>query len=108
MSEERIADIVWRFGNAATQGKKPLRIELFRAEQWRPGWRPHKRNMHPHPPLSDREYWQQYYRLRVDGRWLRMSGYKYVFYTLEQAVTLAEKKYREGTKWERWTGLPLQ
>jgi hypothetical protein len=95
MSEERIADVVWRFGNAATQGKKSLRIELFKAEQFRPGWRPHKRNMHPHPPLRDREFWKEHYRLRVDGRWLQLTGYKYSFYTLEQAVNLAERLYRE-------------
>lgn len=90
-----MADMVWRWGNAATQGKKPLRIELFRAEQWRPGYRPHRKTMYPHPPLRNREYWQQYYRLRVDGRWHGKAGYKYRFYTLEQAVKLAERLYLE-------------
>ncbi len=83
-------DLVWRWGNAATQGKKPLRIELYKAEQWRHSWNPHKRTMHPHPPLRTREYWSQYYRLRVDGRWFGRSNYKYTFFTLEQAVKLAE------------------
>ena len=95
MSEERIADAVFRFGNAATQGKKTLKIELFRAEQFRPGWRPYKRTMHPHPPLRNREYWHQYYRLRVDGRWLQLSGYKYSFYTLEEAVLLGDRLFKE-------------
>ena len=94
MSELRIADMVWRWGNAAIQGKKSLRIELFQAEQWRHNWNPHKRTMHPHPPLRTREYWQQYYRLRVDGRWFSRKGYKYNFYTLEQAVKLAERIYK--------------
>lgn len=88
-------DIVWRWGNAATHGKKPLRIELFAAEQFKGNWIPHKRTMHPHPPLRTREYWSEYYRLRVDGRWLGHKGYKYSFYTLEQAVKLAERLYRE-------------
>ncbi|MDR2551407.1 MAG: hypothetical protein LBD10_14540 [Desulfobulbus sp.] len=95
MSEIRMPDIVWRWGNAATQGKKPLKIELYQAEQWRHNWDPHKRTMHPHPPLRNREYWNQYYRLRVDGRWQGRKGYKYCFYTLEQAVVLAERMYRE-------------
>lgn len=97
MSEERISDIVWRWGNAAKQGKKSLRIELYRAEQWRFNWKPHRRTMHPHPPLGTREYWQQYYRLRVDGRWQGKPGYKYSFYTLEQAVQLAKRIYEERT-----------
>jgi hypothetical protein len=95
MSEIRMPDIVLRWGNAAIQGKKPLRIELFLAEQWRGNWNPYKRTMHPHPPLRTREYWQQYYRLRVDGRWLGLKGYKYSFYTLEQALKLAERLHRD-------------
>jgi len=96
MSEERIADIVLRFGNAARHGKKPLKIELYRAEQWKRSWSPFKKTMHPHPPPHDQgEYWQQYYRMRVDGRWWRMSKYKYAFFTLEQAVVLADGLYKE-------------
>lgn len=96
MSEIRIADIVWRWGNAATQGKKPLKIELFSAEQFRHSWNPTGRTMFPHPPLRNREYWKQYYRLRVDGRWHGKKGYKYAFFTLEQAVALADRLYRRA------------
>jgi len=95
MSEKRIPDIVWRFGNAATQGKKPVRIELFRAEQWRWGWRPWKLNIFPPPPLRDPAYWGQYYRLRIDGIWHGKNGYRYCFLTLEQAVRLGDHLYRE-------------
>lgn len=95
MSEERIPDAVWRFGNAAIQGKKPLRIDLFRAEQWKHSWSPYRKTMFPHPPLRNREYWQQYYRLRVDGRWHGKPGYKFTFYTLVQAVELADRLYKE-------------
>jgi len=95
MSEERIADMVWRWENAATQGKKPLRIELYRAEQWRTNWSPYRKTMHPHPPLRDRSYWQQYYRLRVDGKWHGESKFKYTFYTLEQAARLADFLHRQ-------------
>lgn len=52
--------------------------------------------MHPHPPLRDREYWQQYYRLRVDGRWHGRKGYKYAFFTLEQAVAIADRLFARG------------
>ena len=97
MSELRAPDIVWRWGNAAMQGKKPLRIELFRAEQWRRNWSPFRKTMHPHPPLRNREYWQEYFRLRVDGRWHGRTGYKYGFYTLEQAVRIAQRLYEERT-----------
>jgi hypothetical protein len=97
MSELRIPDIVWRWGNAATEGKKPLRIELFRAEQWQPNWTPYRKTMHPHPPLLNREYWQKYFRLRVDGRWHGQRGYKYSFFTLEQALKIAEQMHGEQT-----------
>jgi len=96
MSEMRIPDIVWRWGNAAIQGKKSLKIELFVAEQFRCNWNPYSRSMFPHPPLRKREYWQQYYRLRVDGRWLSICGCKYHFFTLEQAVALADQLYKRG------------
>ncbi len=96
MSEMRIADIVWRWGNAATQGKKTLKIELFLAEQFRCNWNPFKRTMHPRPPLRTREYWQQYYRLRVDGRWLSLNACRYHFFTLEQAVAIADQLYKRG------------
>jgi len=95
MSEIRIPDIVWRWGNAAAQGKKSLRIELYSAEQWRRNWNPYRKTMHPHPLLRTREYWNQYYRLRVDGRWLGKAGYKYTFFTLVQAVELAGRLLAE-------------
>jgi len=82
MSEIRMADIVMKWRIAKNEGKKPLKIEFFRAEQWRRNWNPYRRTMTPRPPLRDREYWQQYYRLRVDGRWLGKTGFKYTFYTL--------------------------
>jgi len=91
MSEERIADAVFQFRIAAKQGKKTLKIELYRAEQWQRNWSPYRKTMHPRPPLRDRAYWQQYYRLRVDGRWYGKAGYKYTFFTLVQAVELADR-----------------
>ncbi|WP_157470286.1 hypothetical protein [Desulfobulbus elongatus] len=98
MSEMRVADIVWKYRNAAREGKKTLKIELYRAEQWRCNWNPYRKTMTPRPPLRDREYWHQYYRLRVDGRWLGRPGFKYAFYTLEQAVAIGEKLSREGNR----------
>ncbi|MGD9949885.1 MAG: hypothetical protein AB7U29_15600 [Desulfobulbus sp.] len=95
MSEIRMPDIVWRWGNAATEGKKPLRIELFRAELWKSSWNPFKKTMHPHPPLGSREYWQKYFRLRVDGRWHGQDGYKFSFFILEQALRIAEQLHGE-------------
>ena len=90
MSEERVADAVIKFSNALKQGKKPLKIELFLAEQWRSNWNPYRKTMHPHPPLRNREpFWQDYYRLRVDGRWHRTAKHKYCFYTLEEAIRMA-------------------
>lgn len=96
MSEIRAADIVLRFGNAAIHGKKSLRIELFSAEQFRNKWNPFKRTMYPHPPLRNQEFWQQYYRMRIDGRWIgrNKKGYKYGFYTLEEALQLAQKLFK--------------
>lgn len=96
MSEERIRDALFLFGSAATQGKKPLKIELYKADQWKRSWRPHKKTMFPRPPLQSREYWQQYYRLRVDGRWYGINGFKYSFFTLEEAVKLAERLFITG------------
>lgn len=85
-------DIVWIWKNASVQGKKPLRIELYLAHQWRHNWNPHKRTIHPHPPFHDRDYWTKYYRMRVNGRWRRgHKCYKYSFYTLEEALMLVDK-----------------
>jgi len=81
-------------GGATTQGKKLLKIELFSAEQFRCNWNPYSRKMSPHPQLRNREYWQQYYRLRVDGRGLTLNAYKYYFFPLEQAVEIAGKIYK--------------
>ena len=55
MSEERVADAVVKFGNASKQGKKPVKIELFCAGQWRHTWNPYKRDMQPRPPLHNQE-----------------------------------------------------
>jgi len=96
MSEIWLPDIVWRCGNATTQGKKLLKIELFSAEQFRCDWNPYSRKRYPHPQLRNREYWQQYYRLRVDGRWFTLNAYKYYFFPPEQAVEIADKMYKRG------------
>lgn len=96
MSELRMADIVWKWRNAAREGKKPLKIELYKAEQWRRNWNPYQRTMTPRPPLQSREYWDQYYRLRVDGRWLAKPGFKYAFYTLAEAIDIGEQLSKKG------------
>lgn len=101
MSELRMADIVMKWRFAAKEGKKPLKIELYKAEQWRRNWSPYRKTMTPSPPLRDREYWQQYYRLRVDGRWLGKTGFKYAFYTLAEAVVLGEQLSKGGCDDER-------
>ena len=92
MSEERIADAVIKFVNASKHGKKSIKIELFCAGQWRHTWNPYKRDMQPRPPLRNREeFWENHYRLRVDGRWHRTARHKYCFYTLEQAIRMAAR-----------------
>ncbi|HHL33133.1 MAG TPA: hypothetical protein ENJ30_02070 [Desulfobulbaceae bacterium] len=91
MSEVRTPDAIWRFRIAGEDGKKTLKIELFRAGQWRRSWRPYKRNMYPRPPIRKPEYWHTRYRLRIDGRWFGKEGFKYRFLTIEQATRLVSR-----------------
>lgn len=99
MSEERTPDAIWHFRNASENGKKTLKIELFGAAKWKHNWNPSTRNMYPRPPsiLSAREeYWEKYYRLRVGGRWYRNSKSKFHFFTMGEAVEVAEKLITNG------------
>lgn len=96
MSEPRLPDIVWTYRTPIKAGRKPLKIELFQAMQWKYSWNPYsKKKMYPKPPLRDRSYWEQYYRLRVDGRWYGRKGYTFTFYTMVQALEIAERLFRE-------------
>lgn len=92
MSEIRTANILWKWRIASDKGKKTLKIELFLAEQWRRNWSPYRQTMWPKPPLRDRQYWQQYYRVRVGGKWITRPGFKYVFFTLPDVLLLVEEQ----------------
>ncbi len=92
MSEVRPVFASWRF--ADIRGKKSLRIELFRAREWRSGYRPIKRNTIPRPPIRPNmanAYWNSLYRLRIDGRWHRPGKERYAFYTMQEAAGIAEE-----------------
>ncbi len=91
MSEERTPDAIWRFRVAGRDGKKTIKIELFIAAQWRYSWNPFKRNMTPRPKHRDNGYWKRYYRLRINGKWHGRTVRKFTFYTLPEALGIAER-----------------
>jgi hypothetical protein len=96
MSEQRIPDAIWKFNSALPQGKKVLRIELFMAKQWQHSWKPYKKSVNPHPPLRDSAFWNEHYRLRVDGKWYGINGYKFNFFTMVESVELAQRLLQNG------------
>jgi len=91
MSEERPVFAIWRF--AEIKGKKPLKIELFKAELWRFGLGPGQGNVFPVLPCRsvDREkYYSERYRLRINGRMYRVGVEQFTFLTMKEVVELAE------------------
>lgn len=98
MAEERLACKVILVKDADGSGKKPgdfctRRVELFRAFQWRRCYRPDKRNMHPRPPIHQADdYWQERFRVRLDGRWYNPGQSKYTFLTLDEVLKLVAKE----------------
>ncbi|MBL4904424.1 MAG: hypothetical protein JKY62_17510 [Desulfocapsa sp.] len=91
MSEERVPDAIWRFWIAGINGRKLLRIELFLARQWKITARIGKRNRYPWCPMRGMEYWTEYYRLRINGRWRQKEGYRFRFFTLVESLELVEQ-----------------
>jgi hypothetical protein len=94
MSDERIPAGVIIVKTPRFQGKKNVKIELFKAAQWQRKYRPFKKNVTPRPPVMDHDqvYWAQRYRLRVDGRWHGSAGFKYTFFTLDEILQLAGER----------------
>lgn len=95
MSDERTPDAIWRFWVAGINGRKLLRIELFEATQWKMKAKTSKRNRYPWCPMKGMEYWTEYYRMRINGRWRQKEGYRFRFFTLEESLELAKQLIKQ-------------
>lgn len=82
----------FKFANAKYNGKKVTKIELFKAVKWKRKWRPFKRTMNPTPPMNgdSSPYWEDNYRIRIDGVWRRSASCKYLFFSLGEVLDLLE------------------
>ncbi len=59
-------------------------LHIFEAHKFKTFARIRNKQIHPQPPLRDNGYWDDHYRIRIDGRWY--SGEhkrKYVFFTAD-------------------------
>ncbi len=89
MSEHRQPEEVWIKRLPQNEGKKTAKnckqkIELFPAHYWALDWEPGSKLFYPKPPLKSgarKEFWDTYYRVRVNGVWLSLVGMKYEFFT---------------------------
>lgn len=98
MSDPRQPGIVLIKKLPRKQGKKSVKIELYRAELWAERIltssksRPKVRIFDPEPyrPYRSSELSGKY-RLKVNGKWLRLEGYDYSFVTEELAYDIFRK-----------------
>lgn len=95
MSDPRKPDAIWRFWVAGRNGRKLLRIELFQARHWKSAAKLSKRNRYPWCPNKGMEYWTEYYRLRINGRWHQKPGYRFRFLTLTEALELCKRRIEQ-------------
>lgn len=86
--DERIPDHVIIVKCAPQTQKNSRIVHLFRAAQWKSTWRPGTRTMAPVPPIRDRQWWHDHYRLRIDGRWHGEATAKYRFYTKDEVMAI--------------------
>jgi hypothetical protein len=59
-------------------------LQVFRARQWQHNCRYGTRLMYPCRSLYNEEFWDNHFRLRLDGSWMRESAFKYHFFTADQ------------------------
>lgn len=95
MSYEGKVFAIWRFavinGNNQREYKK---IELFRAKQFKQKSGARNRTYYPSQVgVSQEEYWGERFRLRIEGRWFKVKGRRYCFFTIVEAAKLAVKLY---------------
>ncbi len=86
MSEERLPDVLITVKLRSTSGKKLAtfcKFELFEAAQFESNINIREKNFHPMPPgnpIKRKEWLKNYFRVRVDGSWLRTKSAKYALY----------------------------
>lgn len=79
--DERIPERTLTIKCANETQKNTFNLHIFTAEQFKRRYRVGKRNVHPMPPSQDATWWQNHYRLRVNGKWLTDRASKYRFYS---------------------------
>lgn len=81
------------------RGKKTIKVELFDAKRWRFKFSPYKKTTYPKPPIRDlnKEYWPNRFRVRINGSWYGVDGFKYTFYTMPEILDIVGDKFMDLT-----------
>lgn len=91
MSDHRQPIAVFSCKFAGKDGKKTGEkrlIEIFAAKDFARAWEPTGKAFSPRPPLRDSDrivFWQTYYRVRLNGKWLA-DGARYTLFTREELI----------------------
>jgi len=92
MSDRRKADETYlkRIGRdlmgVNKRGSFSMKVEVFYAYHWAGSWNPPSSLFYPRPPLrtEDRQrYWENMYRLRIDGKWFGIKAKFNMFTRIE-------------------------
>jgi len=79
------------------KGKKTVKIELFAAKQFKQNYRPFKKIYSPRPLIrpfdkEDKMFWENHFRIRIKGQWVRNRKIKYLFYTIDQVMEMIKQE----------------
>ena len=98
MSEERVSWLVFSVKLPQYRGKKTVKIELFKAKQWKLSVSLEDRNAAPPIPCrlhKKNEYFDERFRLRIDDRWYKEQGKQYAFLTFDEAMEVVKGRGKE-------------
>jgi len=73
------------------KGKKLTKIEAFPAIQWKRKWRYGKKMFNP-KPRKDPGWWEDRFRIRINGVWHSKGNSKYTFLTIDEIRELTAGK----------------
>lgn len=88
--DERVPDHTVTLKCGYGEQKITRNLHVFVAEQFRGRWRVGKRNVFPLPSARDDSWWQNRFRIRLDGCWYGTEA-KYRFFTMVELASLIGK-----------------
>lgn len=86
--DERLPDKVVIVKCGVQPQEKSRILHIFKAGQFRRKVRPGRRDIFPRATVNDAAFWESFYRVRLDGRWLSESGCRYHFYSNDELAIL--------------------